>query len=232
VTEAKLLITACLPIVKRCSGIQRPRIWWCPTGTFSLLPLHAAGIYKAGDNDLDCISNYIVSSYVPTITTLLNARLSPPIVLGAASDMLLVAEPDPIGFPPIPNVTDEVRQVCQVVPSLRIPIYNEWETASATVLRELPRAAIVHFACHGLQDKSNPLRTGFVLKDSVLTLSDLMAIRMPRASFAFLSTCDSAMGCDTLPDEGLHLAAAMMFLGFRSVIGTMWSVLCFLQSGI
>lgn len=32
------------------------------------------------------------------------------------------------------------------------------------------------------------------------------------------------MGDESSPDEVIHLAAAMQFSGFRSVIGSMWSV--------
>ncbi|KAG9316098.1 hypothetical protein JVU11DRAFT_3772 [Chiua virens] len=42
--------------------------------------------------------------------------------------------------------------------------------------------------------------------------------------FAFLSACHTAVGDRTAPDETIHLAAAMQFAGFRSVIGTMWAV--------
>ena len=42
--------------------------------------------------------------------------------------------------------------------------------------------------------------------------------------FAFLSACHTAVGDEHAPDEIIHLAAAMQFVGFRSVIGTMWAV--------
>jgi CHAT domain-containing protein len=41
-------------------------------------------------------------------------------------------------------------------------------------------------------------------------------------SLAFLSACQTAMGDETTPDEMMHLAAALLFAGFRSVVATMW----------
>ncbi|KAG2132296.1 uncharacterized protein EDB93DRAFT_909975 [Suillus bovinus] len=47
------------------------RIWWFPTAEFTLLPLHAAGPYmKQRDN----LSQIYISSYTPTLATLIRAR--------------------------------------------------------------------------------------------------------------------------------------------------------------
>jgi CHAT domain-containing protein len=61
--------------------------------------------------------------------------------------------------------------------------------------------------------------------DQLLTLSHIAkaSIEMT-AEFAFLSACQSATGSKLLPDEVVHLAAGFQFVGFRGVIGTLWSV--------
>jgi CHAT domain-containing protein len=47
----------------------------------------------------------------------------------------------------------------------------------------------------------------------------------PTAEFAFLSACHTAEVTEgSIIDEGLHLAAAVHFSGFRSVVGTMWAM--------
>jgi CHAT domain-containing protein len=40
--------------------------------------------------------------------------------------------------------------------------------------------------------------------------------------FAFLSACETAKGDRSQPDQAVHLAASLLFCGFRSVIATMW----------
>ncbi|MEU4745348.1 CHAT domain-containing protein, partial [Actinosynnema sp. NPDC023658] len=42
--------------------------------------------------------------------------------------------------------------------------------------------------------------------------------------FAFLSACHTARGAATVPDEAVTLAGALQYLGWRHVIGTLWSV--------
>jgi hypothetical protein len=48
---------------------SKPRVWWCPTGPFSFIPIHAAGPYsRSGGPDL---TRRILSSYTPTLRLLL-----------------------------------------------------------------------------------------------------------------------------------------------------------------
>ena len=52
-----------------------------------------------------------------------------------------------------------------------------------------------------------------------------MRTNLPAAEFAFLSACHTAEVTEgSNVDEGLHLAAAVQYCGFRSVVGTMWAM--------
>jgi CHAT domain-containing protein len=42
--------------------------------------------------------------------------------------------------------------------------------------------------------------------------------------FAYLSACHTTVGDEESLDGVIHLASAMQFTGFRSVIGAMWAV--------
>ncbi|KAF7358249.1 hypothetical protein MVEN_00873800 [Mycena venus] len=87
----------------------------------------------------------------------------------------------------------------------------------------------MHFACHGTQDLENPLDSSLILTDGRLKVSDIM--RQPDGdntldikktmSLAFLSACETAKGDKTVPDEAMHLAATLLFAGFRGVVATM-----------
>jgi CHAT domain-containing protein len=58
-----------------------------------------------------------------------------------------------------------------------------------------------------------------------LTLFDIARSRLPDVEFAFLSASHTAESTDeNIPDEALHLTAAMQHRGFRSIVGTMWSM--------
>jgi CHAT domain-containing protein len=205
---------------------------WIPTGEFAFVPIHAAESYAYGARD--CCADYVVSSYSPTVTALRNAqrRLRP--IAQATTKILLgvVPEPEPehtSGWAPLPFVAAEVAAIRAAVPSeALLPLPREDEEAGgarvASVLGALPDATVLHLACHGYQDRKNPLASGFVLRNGVLTVARLMRVALPDAFLAFLSACETAKGDAGQPDQTVHLAATMLFVGFKSVIATLWSM--------
>jgi CHAT domain-containing protein len=42
------------------------------------------------------------------------------------------------------------------------------------------------------------------------------------AYLAFLGACETAKGDREQSDQAIHLAATMLFVGFKSVVATMW----------
>ncbi|EJD07398.1 uncharacterized protein FOMMEDRAFT_149923 [Fomitiporia mediterranea MF3/22] len=90
------------------------------------------------------------------------------------------------------------------------------------VIKELRKATWVYFVCHGLLH-STPFNSSFKLSDGRLALLDVVQGNLPNAEFAYLSARHTAeQPRDDLHDEILHLAAAMQFSGFQSVVGSMW----------
>jgi len=82
----------------------------------------------------------------------------------------------------------------------------------------------VHLACHGIQDMKDPLQSAFALYDGKITIETLMSKSLHNAELAVLSACQTAMGDDKLPEESVHLAAAMLAIGYSGVVATMWSI--------
>jgi CHAT domain-containing protein len=82
-------------------------------------------------------------------------------------------------------------------------------------------AHVLHIASHGVQE-IDPLQSAFLMEDGRFSIEDIMELHLPQAVLAFLSACQTAKGDANAPDQAVHLAASMLFCGFRSVIGTMW----------
>jgi hypothetical protein len=85
-------------------------------------------------------------------------------------------------------------------------------------------ANIVHLACHGIQDASDATQSGFCRGVGRQTIAKLMELKLDNAFLAFLGACETAKGDKEQPDQAMHLAAAMLFSGFKSVVATMWYV--------
>jgi CHAT domain-containing protein len=138
--------------------------------------------------------------------------------------MVAVIPPDVPGQQQLPFTLEELRRIEKRVPNL-VKLGTSESPASVTnVLHHLSDASIVHFACHGIQHPTNPMKSALLLPGERMTVSTLMKHPMPYASLVFLSACETAKGDETVPDEALHLAATMLFTGFRGVVGTMWFV--------
>jgi CHAT domain-containing protein len=128
-------------------------------------------------------------------------------------------------LPTLSKVKVETQDICSVVEKAGV-LYatlskSVSKTAQATAA--LPAANLVHIACHGLQHTSEPLKSAFHLgDDDMLSVSDLMKLDLKCAFLAFLSACETAKGDHDQPGQAIHLAATMLFVGFKSVVATMW----------
>lgn len=141
--------------------------------------------------------------------------------------MTVVIQPNTPTRNPLPFTELELQSIEKLVPSVHLVKLGTGESSATVkdVLSQLPSSHIVHFACHGIQDASLPLDSGLILHDGErLKISEIMKLPMPNASLAFLSACETAMGTENLPDEAIHLAASLLFAGFRGVVATMWYV--------
>jgi CHAT domain-containing protein len=131
-------------------------------------------------------------------------------------------------MPFLDNVQAEISEIArQARAAGHIEVLEYGHTVAAKlqeVAEALPRANIVHLACHGVQDLADPLNSGFCLGDGKLTVLELMDVKLHHPFLAFLSACETAKGDKNQPDQAIHLAAAMLFCGFRSVVATMWCV--------
>jgi len=194
---------------------EKTRIWWCPTSELCALPLHAAGPYASGKMNLPDI---YISSYTPTLSALIKARFAV-VHRTAPPNLLVIGQPDET----LPEVKEELHRIQKFGDFVNILVGKG--ANHQTVLSSLQQHPWAHFACHGHLNKQ-PFHSSFQLHDNKhLTLLDLIRARLPNAEFAFLSACHSAAG-DILgtPDEVIHLAAALQFSGFRSVVGTLWAI--------
>lgn len=191
----------------------RRRLWWCPTGFLSFLPLHAAGQASVGQRVMD----YCVSSYTPNLSTL---RSTPRWKATTAAEPLVVALPSTPGLTDLPMARLEAAQLAARFPDARLLMGPN--ATQARVMDELQRHSYVHFACHGRYVPDMPAENGLRMYDKVLTMNDV--VQLPAANLAFLSACDTGRHNLRDPDEGLHLAGRFQLAGYSHVIATLWSI--------
>ncbi|KAF6760951.1 CHAT domain-containing protein [Ephemerocybe angulata] len=210
--------------VNPSSGKVPPRIWWCPTGELSFLPLHAAGLY--GESESDSVMDYVVSSYTPTITALTDRVKNNLPIDESVAGLFLTSQPNAPGRSPIPGTTNEVKSIHAMAKAkeIRVLMHEGADIAVDDCVKHMQDFSSVHLACHASQKADNPLQSRFFLHNGSLDLATVLQWQLKNADLAFLSACETSTGEEKLPDEAVHLAAGMLAAGYRRVVGTMWSI--------
>ncbi|KAG2078745.1 hypothetical protein BDR04DRAFT_1226638 [Suillus decipiens] len=221
-----------LPVVNVLEHVLKlkrlSRIWLCPTADFTSIPLHAAHPFltkpdRSGKEP--CLEDLYICSYIPTLSALVRSRQM--MKKRITPSFVAIGQGQPLAgkSKKLLAVDSEIELVRKLVPATVNRTTMSGDVATrAGALQALEENTWVHLACHGKQDHEQPYISHFVMKDKPITLLDIMEKDIPRAEFAFLSACHTAVGDKETPDEVIHLAAGLQFSGFKSVIGTLWEV--------
>ncbi|KAI6123818.1 CHAT domain-containing protein [Pisolithus croceorrhizus] len=224
------------------------RLWWCPTGKFSSIPLHAAGSYRTNAPSL---SHIYVCSYTSTLSALMQSRTSstqlparrpplassisgflktkrskqsllhPPTALSSRSEpvtVIAIGHRNPEGF------DDQLGIIRNCIsPAVPLKCIEGEEVSTVTISKLLKESSWVHFASPVVHDPIRPFQSAFEMRDGSLTMCDVARIR-PRVDFAFVSTCRVAESDRDSVIESMSLPACLQYVGFRSVIGPLCPV--------
>ncbi|KAJ7190282.1 hypothetical protein GGX14DRAFT_382331, partial [Mycena pura] len=77
------------------------RIWWCPTGPLTFLPIHAAGVYG---------ETFVISSCAPSLTALIEG-FRPQSKSRMGLQLLAVAQPSASGQLHLPGTEEEIKYI-------------------------------------------------------------------------------------------------------------------------
>ena len=167
----------------------------------------------------------MVSSYTPTVQSL-NNKFKSSSTSSKYTSLILISQPNSPGLSPIPSTQKETHDIKTLIEGSGVDVLL-LEGAEATtdkVKAEMKAHNWVHFACHGIQDVNEPLKSGVHLYDGRLELLEIMRQQIPNPDLAFLSACQTSKGDLKLSEEVVHFAAGMLAAGYHGVVGTMWNI--------
>ncbi|KAF8552978.1 hypothetical protein OG21DRAFT_1498014 [Imleria badia] len=185
---------------------------------------HSGPVYS------DQASDFVFSSYVPTLSILV--PLAPKPQAASRDDLRLLTVPQPpsdgqssLSGVEIELTRSHIRTMIQNAPLAQSTLIESSMGTVEEVLTLMKDADWAHFSCHGIQHADYPTCSGLCLADGRrLKLSDIIALSRHRGRFAFLSAWQTATGYKNLSDETIHIAAGMLFAGYGGVVDTMWSI--------
>ncbi|KAJ7264609.1 CHAT domain-containing protein, partial [Mycena rebaudengoi] len=197
------------------NGITSGRLWWCPTGDFTGLPLHAA----------DSADTFI-QSYTPTLGALLEANSKPlsndPLNIGLVG----VTHTGPQRDQELPGVEEEITTINSIARKrYQVQSLIGENTTVDSVKQALNDCAWMHLACHGEQNIMEPPKSCLQLYGGTLELETILQMSLPNAEFVFLAACQTAKGDAALVNESFHLGGGFIAAGFQGAIATMWSMM-------
>ncbi|KAF9237026.1 hypothetical protein BU15DRAFT_88916 [Melanogaster broomeanus] len=178
---------------------KHSRIWWCE--------------YQPGGSVL---SKLFVSSYIPSLSALIKAHRGVKITSDVKFAAIGQAAPDMgVSFQPLQYVEPELDKIEELLPTapVRFTRLTGSESTRQQALNKLQEHQWFHLSCHGKQEINEPFKSYFAMHDAPLSLLDIINADLSGHEFAFLSACETAMGDSSAPDEVIHLAAGLQFMG-------------------
>jgi CHAT domain-containing protein len=192
------------------------------TGVLSLFPLHAAW---TPDPSQPSGKRYALDdihfTYAPNARSLTAAQN---IAQQVQSERILAID-NP--RQDLPNSAREVNGAIAHFP--QSTVLRHTEATVDAVRSQLMDAEIVHFSCHGTANLREPLNSGLLMSDGLLTLRDLFALKLTEGNahgirLAILSACETGLpGLDNI-DEVVSLPIGLLQAGVAGVIASLWSV--------
>jgi tetratricopeptide (TPR) repeat protein len=206
-------------------GSPWPKVWWVLSGWLNVLPIHASGLI---DQPTSNVLERIVSVYIPTLKSLSYSRAQKSKAgPGRYPRTLFISMPETPGKKPLRHVIQEVADLEHLLPAT-IPKSALVSPLKFQVQSQLSNHEVVHFACHGEVDVSNPSKSLLLFRDwqsNAFSVTDMVELRLEHAQMAYLSACHSGKNrVVELFDEGIHLAGACQLAGFSHVCATLWQI--------
>ncbi|KAJ7688601.1 CHAT domain-containing protein [Mycena rosella] len=199
--------------VLKLHGIRDGRLWWCPTGAFTGLPLHAAAP-----------SDHFIQSYTSTLGALIDANSKKPVRGRPKIGAVGVTYSGRGREAELPSVAREIATILSVIGKDNVhSLLGEQATVQA-VTSQLQDCSWLHLACHGRQNLADPPKSCLQLYGGNLELETILRMPLPKAELVFLAACQTAMGDAELVNESFHLAGGFIAAGFRGAIATAWSM--------
>ncbi|CAE6411671.1 unnamed protein product, partial [Rhizoctonia solani] len=213
---------------------ELPRLTWCTAGKLGHLPLHAAGYY---DRPNSKVSDFVVSSYIPSLGALLSTDASTPASC-SHSHILAVASENAEGHRF--NLQHTKSELDTIYYHANRPIVIsrmvDSEARCESVLAGMKASDWLHFAGPIQVEHANPVKSHFQLEDGRLNFDTIIQKSFKNKGLAFLSACGGIVGNTVyrdiggtllnmggehrLADEAMHLGSAMLMAGYQSVIAT------------
>lgn len=82
---------------------------------------------------------------------------------------------------------------------------------------------MIHLSCDGSFNPQEPLKSGLLLSDGMLTVKDIFSMNI-KANLLVLSACETGFNEQKPGDELIGLTRAFLYSGTKSIMVSLWRV--------
>ncbi|MGB9862857.1 MAG: CHAT domain-containing protein [Candidatus Saccharicenans sp.] len=230
-------------------GLKEKSLVIIPDGLLNYLPFETLPL-KSGDG-LYLVEKYSVS-YLPSMAALMRIKknydgrskkeflgIGNPYYEAAQKSYLtnylkltdLAGEKGKNKLKALPFTETELREIAGLFPSFKYQLLVRREASEENLKKlDLKNFRIIHFACHGLSDEKNPLRSALMLspgihrrEDGFLTLREIYNLQL-ESDLVVLSTCESSRGTVVKKEGVIGFPRLFLLVGSQAVVSTLWPV--------
>jgi CHAT domain-containing protein/tetratricopeptide (TPR) repeat protein len=250
-TRIKIYETLLACVHRELARLSVKQVIFMPNLGLSLLPLHACRTRQG------YLLDHYEITYIPSFSMLRHCQEQMYSGLRDGLDLFAVCNPEKAN--PERNLIwadTEVNRIASLFSEGRVRILDGSDQDRATpraVMDEAPHHSYAHFACHGVFDLIEPLKSflslapnpnrpstekpegepltlGLVLMDNSSESDealgkDMGPLRLPRTRLVVMSACETGLvDPGDLADEYLSLPAGFLRAGAPGVVSTLWTV--------
>lgn len=197
----------------------------CLPGALGGLPLASA--CKIGSDGTPChlIETFRSVALTPSIATWTESEEPISRIRRAATVMTELAMPQAAA--PTRTLIERLRAAGTTIEELRENGTGRQRASVSNALAVLGEADLVHFVVHGRFEPKDSARSGLALSNGeILSVEQLLSLPVPSPStMVVLAACSSGRtGTSDHAGEWLGISGAMLRIGVRNVIATLWDV--------
>jgi len=193
------------PVLEDIDGCEI--LYLIPHGLLHYLPLHALSI-----NGKRLIEHFPVA-YASSLTAIKYAQRKGWEKLDSCLS---------IGFTPKENEKEIFEEEASLVANLfKTEIYLD-RNATGQLLTNVDKD-VIHVSCHAYFNPKDPLNSGLLLSDGMLTVKDIFSMNI-KANLLVLSACETGLNEQKPGDELIGLTRAFLYSGTKSIMVSLWSV--------
>lgn len=140
--------------------------------------------------------------------------------------MLIIIDPSET----LAHAQREAEHLCSILEkgtSIKIEIIGGRQACKLHLIKEMQGKELVHFIGHSFYDQEHPARSGWVLKDGLLTSEEISRMNYP-PGLVFSNSCQSlATGSQEgyfFDEKSLGVGGGFMMAGVRNFIGPIWVI--------